>query len=79
MSKCLDVVSGGTADGTKADLYSCNGTGAQVWQHQSSGALYNPQSGKCLDDTGWSTSPGNALQIWDCTGSANQVWSLPTG
>ena len=52
-------------------------TGAQVWQPQSDGALYNPQSGKCLDDTNWSTTPGTQLQIWDCTGNANQQWSLP--
>lgn len=79
MSKCLDVTGGGTANGTAVDLYTCNGTGAQVWQPQSDGALYNPQSGKCLDDTGVSATPGTDLQIWSCTGAANQQWTLPTG
>ncbi len=61
----------------EVDGYDGNGTGAQVWQPQSGGALYNPQSGKCLDDTGWSTTPGTQLQIGSCTGNANQRWALP--
>jgi hypothetical protein len=28
---CLDVTAGGTANGTKVQLYTCNGTGAQRW------------------------------------------------
>jgi chitinase len=78
LGKCLDVTSGATANGTVVDLYDCNGTGAQVWQPQSGGALLNPQSGRCLDDTGWSTTPGTQVQIWDCSGNANQQWSLPS-
>jgi Ricin-type beta-trefoil lectin domain len=77
LGKCLDINGGGTSNGTTVDLYDCNGTGAQVWQPQSGGALYNPQSGKCLDDTGWSTTPGTQLQIWSCAGSANQNWAIP--
>ena len=53
--KCPDVTGGGTANGTLVDLYICNGTGAQVWQPQSGGAVVNPQPGSCLDDTGWLT------------------------
>ena len=30
-------------------------TGAQIWEPQSNGALYNPQSGRCLDDPGATT------------------------
>jgi hypothetical protein len=58
------------------DLYYCNGSGAQVWEPQSDGALLNPQSGMCLDDTGFGGS-GTLLQIWSCTGAANQDWNLP--
>jgi hypothetical protein len=71
------VSGGGTANGTPVDLYTCNGTGAQVWQPRSSGALVNPQSGKCLDDTGFSVIPGTQVQIWSCTGNANQSWTQP--
>ena len=77
LGKCLDINSGGTADGTTVDLYTCNNTGAQVFIPQSDGALFNPQSGKCLDDTNFSTTPGTQLQIWDCTGNTNQSWHLP--
>ena len=73
LGKCLDVDAAGTANGTTVDLYDCNGTGAQVWQPQSDGALLNPASGKCLDDTGWSTTPGTQAQIWSCTGGGQPV------
>jgi hypothetical protein len=52
----MDINGGGTADGTKVDLYDCNNTAAQVFIPQSNGSLYNPQSGKCLDDTGYGGS-----------------------
>jgi chitinase len=76
LGKCLDVNGAGTANGTTVDLYDCNGTGAQVWVHQSNGAYLNPNSGKCLDDTGWGAS-GTQSQIWACSGNSNQSWSLP--
>src|SRR6202035_5595330 len=76
LGKCLDVNGAGTANGTTVDLYDCNGTGAQVWVHQSNGAYLNPNSGKCLDDTGWGGS-GTQSQIWACSGNSKQSWSLP--
>ena len=74
--KCLDIAGGGTANGTKVQLWDCNVTAAQVFIPQGNGALWNPQSNRCLDDPGWSTTPGTQLQIWDCTGGANQKWVL---
>ena len=73
---CLDVRAAGTADGTAVQVYSCNGTGAQVWVPQSNGELVNPNSGKCLDDTGFGGS-GTQVQIWACADSSNQQWKLP--
>jgi Ricin-type beta-trefoil lectin domain len=70
------VAGGGTANGTKVQLYTCNGTGAQQWQPGSNSSLVNPQSGKCLDVTGFGGS-GTQLQIWACSGSSNQAWTLP--
>jgi Ricin-type beta-trefoil lectin domain len=72
----MDIDAGGTANGTTVDLYTCNDTGAQVFEPQSNGELYNPQSGKCLDDTGYGGS-GTQLQIWSCADTSNQQWSLP--
>ena len=82
LGRCLDIASGGTADGTKVQLYDCNGSGAQSWQARTDGSLYNAQSGKCLDDPNTNTANGTQLQIYDCNASAAQVWhstGFPTG
>jgi hypothetical protein len=78
LGKCLDIPGGGTANGTKLQLWDCNNTGAQVFIHRADNSYYNPQANKCLDDDGWSTTPGTQVIIWDCTGGANQQWSLPS-
>ncbi|MDI6098788.1 PQQ-dependent sugar dehydrogenase [Actinoplanes sp. NEAU-A12] len=71
--KCLDVSGGGAADGTKIQLYTCNGTGAQNWSV--SGQVWrNPSSGKCLDVAGGATANGTLVQLWTCNGSAAQNW-----
>ncbi|HVV18471.1 MAG TPA: RICIN domain-containing protein, partial [Pseudonocardiaceae bacterium] len=77
LGKCMDVNAAGTANGTKVQLYDCNGTGAQQWTHTSSNQLVNPNSGKCLDATGPSSADGTPLQIWSCTGGSNQSWNIP--
>jgi predicted alpha-1,6-mannanase (GH76 family) len=70
--KCLDDSGGSSTDGTKADLWDCNGTAAQQWQFGNSTLKIN---GKCLDVTGGSTADGALVEIWDCNGGANQVWN----
>ncbi|HWC79493.1 MAG TPA: ricin-type beta-trefoil lectin domain protein [Pseudonocardiaceae bacterium] len=77
LGKCMDINNGGATDGTTVDLYDCNGTGSQVFEPQSNGSLYNPQSGKCLDDPNSSTTQGTQLQIWDCNGTNAQQWKVP--
>ncbi len=72
LGRCLDVTAAGTANGTKIQLYDCNGTGAQNWVAQSDGSLKNPQSGRCLDSPGGATANGTRLQIWDCNGTGAQ-------
>ncbi|MFF9640022.1 ricin-type beta-trefoil lectin domain protein [Kitasatospora aureofaciens] len=61
--RCLDVSGSNTGNGTQVQLYDCNGTGAQQWQHRADGSLLNRQSGRCLDDLGFSTTNGNQLGI----------------
>ncbi|HJP77779.1 MAG TPA: RICIN domain-containing protein [Pseudonocardiaceae bacterium] len=48
-----------------------------MFEPQSNGSLYNPQSGKCLDDPNSSTTEGTQLQIYDCNGTNAQQWHLP--
>ena len=71
------VTGGGTANGTRVQLWDCNGTGAQQWRWRNQNRLLNPQSGRCLDVTGGSTADGTRLQIWDCNSAAAQAWYLP--
>jgi hypothetical protein len=71
----MDAAAAGTANGTKVQLYACNGTAAQQWQHTASNQLVNPVSGRCLDATGPSSADGTQLQLWDCTGGSNQQWA----
>jgi hypothetical protein len=69
--KCLDVNNAGTADGTKIQLYGCNGSAAQTWtvQGQTLRAF-----GKCLDVSGAGTADGTLVQLWTCNGSGAQNW-----
>jgi hypothetical protein len=70
--KCLDVRNSGTADGTQIQLYTCNGSGAQVWTV--SGQLLKAL-GKCLDVSGGGTGDGTKIQLWTCNGSGVQNWA----
>ena len=69
--KCLDIRGGATADGTQAQLYTCNGTAAQTWTRngQTLRAL-----GKCLDVSGGGSADGTKIQLWTCNGSGAQNW-----
>jgi hypothetical protein len=77
LGKCMDVNAGATADGTRVQLWTCNGSGAQNWAAQADGTLRNPQSGKCLTPTGGATADGTQLVISTCNGAATQRWTLP--
>src|SRR6266508_2321931 len=65
--KCVDVAGAGIANGTRVQLWDCNGTGAQRWT-ATAGQLINPNANKCLDATGPSSADGTPLQSWTCTG-----------
>jgi glucose/arabinose dehydrogenase/PKD repeat protein len=70
--KCVDVAGAATADGTKVQLYTCNGTAAQSWTV--SGATLRAL-GKCLDVSGGGTADGTVVQLWTCNGSGAQNWA----
>jgi type 1 glutamine amidotransferase len=71
--KCLDVAGGATADGTKVQLYTCNGTAAQTWTVTPNSTIR--ALGKCLDVAGGGTANGTRTQLWTCNGSGAQVWA----
>lgn len=76
--KCLDVSGGNNANGTKVQLYACNGTPAQQWYFDPvKGTLRSQLPGnKCLDIPNGNTDNGTQLQIWDCQeGNINQQFN----
>jgi hypothetical protein len=78
--KCLDVNGAATADGTKIQQWTCNGSVAQQFRVDAlSGGnvrLVNPNSGKCVDISGAGTSNGTNVQLWTCNGTAAQSFVI---
>jgi Ricin-type beta-trefoil lectin domain/Beta-galactosidase len=76
--KCLDDFGNTGANGTKADLYDCNGGAAQNWTYTGGTLRAN---GACLDITGGTaaTANGTLVQLWSCSGAANQQWTAQNG
>ena len=79
IGRCLDIIGDGTAQGTKVELWDCNGVGGQKWVQQSNGSLLNPQSGLCLDDPSDNNANGTQLQIYTCNGTAAQQFAVHGG
>ncbi len=69
-AQCMDVAGANPADGTQAQLYTCNGTSAQTWTIGADSTIR--ALGKCLDVGGTSIP----VRIWDCNGTGAQVWQL---
>ncbi|GAB3444901.1 lectin [Actinophytocola sediminis] len=70
--KCVDVSGSNTADGTKIQLWTCNGTGAQQWTLPGDNTIR--ALGKCLDVRNSGTANGTATWLWTCNGSGAQQW-----
>ncbi|THA29468.1 hypothetical protein E6R18_23840 [Streptomyces sp. A1277] len=70
--KCVDVAGANSANGTKVDLYTCNGTSAQQWTR--TGNTFRAL-GKCLDVAAAGTANGTKVQLYDCNGSGAQSWT----
>ncbi|GHH79205.1 glucosylceramidase [Streptomyces sulfonofaciens] len=76
--KCLDAAGGSTANGTAAQIYTCNGSTAQQWTLKADGSVQ--ALGKCLDVAAASTADGAKVQMYDCNGTGAQQWRLePAG
>ncbi|MFJ5269906.1 PQQ-dependent sugar dehydrogenase [Streptomyces sp. NPDC088358] len=71
--KCLDVDNAQTADGTKVQIWTCNGSAAQKWTVSGDGTLR--ALGKCLDVSGGAAADGTRIQLWTCNGSGAQTWA----
>ncbi|MEU1275610.1 LamG-like jellyroll fold domain-containing protein [Streptomyces sp. NPDC005799] len=70
---CLDDAGSHTADHTKIQIYTCNGSAAQKWVLHDDGSLR--VLGKCLDATDGGTDNGTLLQLYKCNGGGSQKWT----
>ncbi|HEX6526169.1 MAG TPA: ricin-type beta-trefoil lectin domain protein [Streptosporangiaceae bacterium] len=76
-SKCVDDNAQSTANGTKIQMWDCNGGPNQNWTVASDGTLQ--VFGKCMDITGANFNNGTNIELWDCNGGANQQWHATNG
>ena len=68
---CVDVAGANSANGTRVQLWTCNGSGAQQWTVGTDGTIR--ALGKCMDVAG-ATANGTQIQLWDCNGTGAQQW-----
>ena len=83
-NKVIDLVNGGTADGTDAVQWGWNGGDDQKWDLAYLGngqyKLTGVASGKLLEVSGASTSNGGIVQIWSSNNNNCQKWTVrPSG
>ena len=77
-SKCVDDNNGSGSNGTKVQIWDCDGnTSAQNWTVNSNGTL--TIAGGCMDITGARYTNGTLIELWTCNGGANQQWTASNG
>jgi GH25 family lysozyme M1 (1,4-beta-N-acetylmuramidase) len=72
--KCLNDVGNKSANGTQADIWTCNGSTAQQWTYVKDGTLRI--HGKCLVPPSSSPASGARVVLATCTGKPVQQWWL---
>jgi hypothetical protein len=70
--RCLDVPGFSTANGTRLDLWDCNGGGNQSWNHTAANEL-TVYGTKCLRA---GAASGDPVLIDACTGAATEQWTV---
>ncbi|MEO3928576.1 ricin-type beta-trefoil lectin domain protein [Micromonosporaceae bacterium B7E4] len=72
-NRCVDVLNGSRTNGTRVQLYDCNGQVQQQWTYTSNKQL-QVYGNMCLDAAG--SGNGTAVQIYSCHGQSNQQWNV---
>jgi hypothetical protein len=72
----MDSPGGSTANGTRLEIWGCNGTGAQGFSYNGGSSNIIGPGGKCVDVSGDDVGgDGAAILLWDCQDSArDQNW-----
>ncbi|MEZ4293808.1 MAG: RICIN domain-containing protein [Polyangiaceae bacterium] len=82
---CLGAEGGGTSNGTRIELQTCDGSTKQQFDMFSNGTtdsvrdfkMKNVNSGKCVDLDAGSSSNGTYMQLWSCSSSnLNQNFAI---
>lgn len=78
--KVLDVMQGGVANGTWAQIWDDVNGDSQLWRFENVSSTYkkiiNVHSGRALDVVDMSTEDGALAQIWDSVEGEGQQWKL---
>jgi GH25 family lysozyme M1 (1,4-beta-N-acetylmuramidase) len=72
--KCLNDVGNRSANGTQADIWTCNGSTAQHWTYGQDGTVRI--HGKCLTLPSSNPAKGAKVVLNPCTGAPVQQWWL---
>ena len=75
-NKCVDTNGNSFANGTKEQIWDCNGGAGQSWTYNSLGELTVDGGAYCLDAAGQGTTSGTKVDLYQCNGGTNQEWSF---
>jgi predicted alpha-1,2-mannosidase len=73
---CLDDNGAGATNGTKVQIWNCNGGAAQQWTIAANGTI--DVEGGCLDVSNGGTGNGTLVQWYTCNGTGSQQWQVGT-
>jgi hypothetical protein len=75
---CLNAKGNGKT-GSKLILWTCTGSGNEIFAHRSDGEFAEKANGwsVCIDDPGYSTKNGTQLFVYHCNDGANQHFTEP--
>jgi dienelactone hydrolase len=71
--RCVDVPNASRNNGTRVQLYDCNGQTQQSWTYTANRQL-QVYGDRCLDAAG--SGNGAAVQIYSCHSGTNQQWNV---
>jgi len=73
-NKCIDVLKGGTANGTNIQIYHCHYAPSQYWHFDGNSIRYYADQNKCLDLSNSNIANGTNIQLYDCNNTGAQKW-----
>jgi hypothetical protein len=78
-NKCMDVNGSGTSNGTKIQVWDCNGSNAQQFVFTAEGQLRPKHANTfCSDISGGSAGNDKKVHLWDCDGGSSEKWVITT-